>query len=61
MKKLFFSAYNLDLGGIETALVTLLNELAKDDKYEITLALERKEGIFLDEINPNINNIDQVQ
>ena len=34
---------------IETALVTLLNCLSK--KYAITLCLEKKEGIFLDEIN----------
>lgn len=29
MKKLLFSAYSLDLGGIETALVTLTNYLVK--------------------------------
>ena len=43
MKKLLFSAYSLDVGGIETALVTLLNELAKK-QYEITLVLEKKTG-----------------
>ena len=45
MKKLLFAAYSLDVGGIETALITLLKELC--DKYEITLALEKKQGIFL--------------
>ena len=42
MKKLLFSAVSLDIGGIETALVTLLNYLVKQKengkyKYEITL------------------------
>lgn len=64
MKKLLFSAVNLDVGGIEKALVTLLNYLAdqKDEdssqgcknKYEITLVLEKKQGLFLDTLNPNI-------
>lgn len=53
MKKLFFAAHSLDIGGIETALVTLLNELSKKG-YEITLALEKKQGIFLNELHSNI-------
>ena len=53
MKKLLFAAYSLDVGGIEKALVTLLNELQKRD-YEITLILEKKEGIFLNELNSQI-------
>ena len=55
MKKILFSAYSLDVGGIETALVTLLKELSS--KYEITLILEKKQGIFLKEIPKNINII----
>lgn len=55
MKKILFSAYSLDVGGIETALVTLLNELANN--YEITLVLEKEQGIFLKEIPKNINII----
>ena len=57
MKKLLFSAYSLDVGGIETALVTLLNELAKK-QYEITLVLEKKQGIFLEDIDNKINIIE---
>ena len=45
MKKLLISAYSLDYGGIETALITLLEYLK--DKYEITLVLEKKQGVFL--------------
>lgn len=56
MKKIFFSAYSLDIGGIETSLVRLLNALS--NKYEITLCLEKKEGVFLDSINKNINVIE---
>ena len=57
MKKILFSAYNLDLGGIETALVTLTNYLLEEG-YEITIALEKKEGVFLDKISPNIKIIE---
>lgn len=58
-KKILFSAVTLDLGGIETALITLLNYLASqknDDeyKYEITLVLEKKQGLFLDVLDKNI-------
>ena len=56
MKKIFFSTYSLDIGGIETSLVTLLNRLS--EKYCITLCLEKKEGIFLDQINENIKVIE---
>jgi len=56
MKKLFFAAHSLDIGGIETALVTLLNKLV--DKYEITLALEKKQGIFLNDISEKVNIIE---
>ena len=55
MKKILFAAYSLDLGGIETALVTLLKEL--HDKYDITLSLEEKQGMFLKEIPKNIKII----
>ncbi len=50
-KKLLFTAYNLGIGGIETALVNLLKRIDYK-KYDVTLILEKKEGIFLDQI-PN--------
>ena len=40
-KKLLFTAYNLEIGGIETALVNLLDNIDYD-KYEVTLVLEKK-------------------
>ena len=55
-KKILFSAYSLKIGGIETALITLVNKLA--ESYDITLVLEKKEGIFLNEINDNVNIIE---
>ena len=58
MKKLFFAANSLDLGGIETALVTLLNRLAEDKEYEITLALERVDGIFFADLDKSIKVIE---
>jgi len=57
MKKILFAAHSLGIGGIETALITLLEELVKK-KYEITLVLEKKEGIFLDTLNPKIKVIE---
>lgn len=55
MKKILFSAFSLDVGGIETALITLLKKLA--NKYEITLVLEEKRGIFLSEVPENVKII----
>lgn len=57
MKKLLFAAYSLDIGGIETALVTLINYLQKNG-YDITIVLEKKQGIFFEQINKNIKIIE---
>lgn len=55
-KKILFSAYTLDVGGIETALVSLLNNLI--DRYDITLVLEKKQGIFLERLDSRIKIIE---
>lgn len=57
MKKILFSAYSLDIGGIEKALVSLTNRL-QEKGYEITIVLEKKQGIFLEEISPKIHIIE---
>ena len=57
MKKLMFSACSLGLGGIETALVTLVNYLVKNG-YDVTVALEKKEGIFLNSLDKNVKIIE---
>lgn len=54
--KLLISSYTLDVGGIETALVNLVNTMSK--KHEVTLALEKKQGVFLDKINPRVRIIE---
>lgn len=56
MKKILLSAYSMDLGGIETALITLLKYLIKD--YEITLVLEKKQGMFLEEVPKEVTIIE---
>lgn len=45
MKKIIFFSKNLGIGGMEKALINLLNKLV--DTYEITLVLEEKKGEFL--------------
>ena len=52
MKKILFSAYSLDYGGIETSLISLLKEI--NSKYEITLCLEEKQGIYLKDVPKNV-------
>lgn len=56
MKKILFASYSLDFGGIETALITLLKNISND--YEITLVLEKKEGMFLKEVPENVKIIE---
>jgi len=56
LKEILFSAYTMDVGGIETALLSLLNELIK--KYNITLVLEKKQGLFLNQLNKKIKIIE---
>lgn len=60
MKKILFSAYSLDIGGIETALVNLINYLSDLEQYEITLVLEKKQGIFLNSLNKKIHIIEYI-
>ena len=56
IKKVLFSSWTLEVGGIETALVNLINEMSK--KYAVTLVLEEKTGEFLDKVNKNIKIIE---
>lgn len=57
MKKILFCSYDLNIGGIENALINLLNKL-NYEKYDVTLILEKKEGIFLDKLNKNVKVIE---
>lgn len=57
MKKLLFAAHDMNLGGIESSLVTLLNCLV-DKGYSITLVLEQKKGIFLSQLDGKIEIVE---
>ena len=56
LPKVLISAWTLDVGGIETALVNLVNTMAS--KYEVTLALEKKQGAFLGRVNSKVKIIE---
>lgn len=55
--KILFSAYSLDVGGIEKSLITLINKLDILG-YNISLVLEKKQGLFLKDISKNIEIIE---
>ena len=48
-KTLLFASFDLNVGGIEKALVNLVKLIDKN-KYKVTIILEKKEGIFLEKI-----------
>ena len=52
MKKIVFFSKNLEIGGMEKALVNLLNSLV--NKYEVYLFLEEKKGILLNQLDNKI-------
>ncbi len=52
MKKVVFFSKNLNIGGMEKALVNLLNALS--EYYEVTLVLEEKTGILLKSLAKDI-------
>ena len=52
-KDLLFAANNLDLGGIEKALLTLVNRIDYS-KYNVTIILEEKKGLFLNRVNEEV-------
>lgn len=49
MKKVLIASYNLGYGGIETSLINLLKNINLN-KFEVTLVLEKKEGVFLSDV-----------
>ena len=52
MKKIIFFSKDLNIGGMEKSLVILLNSLVND--YDITLVLEKKEGVLLKELSSKV-------
>ena len=53
-KDILFASYSMDIGGIEKALLNLVNRI-DTSKYNVTIVLEKKAGMFLDKINSDIN------
>lgn len=53
-KKILFMLINMNIGGTEKALLTMLSEIDKE-KYDVTLLMLQKEGDFLDEIPDWVN------
>lgn len=56
MKKIIFTAYDLNVGGIEKSLLALL-KVIDYKKYKVTLLLEHKTGIFLNELPKEVKII----
>jgi len=56
-KKLLFCSYDLNVGGIENSLINLLNNINLN-KYDVTLLLEKRQGLFLDKVPTNIKIIE---
>ena len=56
MKKIAFFSKNLEIGGMEKALVNLLNSLV--DKYDIYLFLEERKGPLLQIIDAKIHIVE---
>lgn len=52
-KKILIASYNLDFGGIETSLINLLKNINLGI-YDVTLVLEKKEGVFLKEVPSSV-------
>lgn len=57
MKKILIAVRELDCGGTEVAMINLLKNL-NPQKFEITLLLARKRGVYLDRIPPYVKIIE---
>ena len=56
-KNILLTSVSFDVGGIETSLINLLNQFDYS-KYNVTVILERKEGLLIDQVNENVNLIE---
>ena len=52
-KDLLFTSANFEIGGIETSLINLLNQIDYS-KYNVTVILEEKKGVLLNQVNKNV-------
>ena len=59
MKKIVFVLPHMLCGGVEKALLSLINEMP-EDKYQISIILAEMEGDFLNQIPANIS-VDKIR
>jgi len=52
-KKILFTTFDLNIGGIESSLVNLVNNIDYN-KYDVTVMLQLKRGDLLDRINKEV-------
>ncbi len=52
-KKILFTNYSLDIGGIEKALVNMVNNM-DFSKYDVTVLLQHKKGDFLKDVDKRV-------
>lgn len=53
-KRLLFAIKDLEIGGIETAIINLLNNM-NYEKYDVTLIMEERKGTLLKNVNENVH------
>lgn len=52
-KDILFTSVNFEIGGIETSLINLLNQIDYS-KYNVTVVLEENKGVLLNQVNKNV-------
>ncbi len=52
------NSYSLNLGGVESSLIALLNQLNNKNEFQIDLLLEKNEGQLLKEVPKNVKVLD---
>lgn len=56
-KKILFTTYDLNIGGIESCLVNLVNNF-DHNKYDVTIILQKKEGDLLKFVDDKVKVVD---
>lgn len=54
MKKVLIVINSMSYGGIQKALINLLQEISAKDEYEITLLMIRSKGAYIEQIPKGI-------
>ena len=56
-KKVLFTTYDLNIGGVESCLVNLVNNFDYS-KYDVTILLQNKSGDLLNNVNKEVHVVD---